>query len=63
LQNKLATLSANSVHQTTQGATHAALLEEESISSATSRAIGDVVRAVRDRKQVDERQRVGEHLG
>jgi len=48
---------------TTQGATHAALLDEESISSVTGRAIGDVVRAVRDRKQVDERQRVGEHLG
>jgi pimeloyl-ACP methyl ester carboxylesterase len=47
LQNKLATLSANSVHQTTQGATHAALLEDQSISTATSRAIGDVVRAAR----------------
>jgi pimeloyl-ACP methyl ester carboxylesterase len=47
LQNKLATLSANSVHQTTHGATHTALLEDESISTATIRAIGDVVRSTR----------------
>jgi pimeloyl-ACP methyl ester carboxylesterase len=47
LQNKLATLSTNSVHQTTHGATHAALLEEQSISVATSRAITDVVQAAR----------------
>jgi pimeloyl-ACP methyl ester carboxylesterase len=47
VQNKLATLSANSVHQTTQGATHAALLEDQSISTATSRAIVDVLRAAR----------------
>jgi pimeloyl-ACP methyl ester carboxylesterase len=47
LQNKLATLSTNSVHQTTHGATHAALLEDQSISTATSRAIEDVVRATR----------------
>lgn len=46
-QKKLATLSANSVHQTTHGATHAALLEDQSTSTATSRAIGDVVRAAR----------------
>jgi pimeloyl-ACP methyl ester carboxylesterase len=55
LQDKLATLSANSLHQTTHGAKHAALLEDQSISTATSRAIGDVVRAVRDRKQVERR--------
>jgi pimeloyl-ACP methyl ester carboxylesterase len=47
LQNKLVTLSTNSVHQTTHGATHAALLDDQSISAATSRAIGDVVRAAR----------------
>jgi pimeloyl-ACP methyl ester carboxylesterase len=47
MQDKLATLSANSVHQTTEGATHAALLEDQSIATATSRAIGDVVRAAR----------------
>ena len=47
MQDKLATLSANSFHQTTQGATHAALLEDQSISTATSRAIGDVIRAAR----------------
>jgi pimeloyl-ACP methyl ester carboxylesterase len=63
LQNQLATLSANSLHQTTHGAKHAALLEDQSISTATSRAIGAVVRAVRDREQVDERRLVGEHLG
>ncbi len=47
LQNKLATLSSNSLHQRTNGATHAALLEDQSTSTATSRAIEDVVQAVR----------------
>jgi pimeloyl-ACP methyl ester carboxylesterase len=47
LQNKLATLSTNSLHQTTRGATHAALLDDQSISAATRRAIGDVIRAAR----------------
>jgi pimeloyl-ACP methyl ester carboxylesterase len=47
LQNRLATLSSNSVHQTTSGATHAALLEEQSAYPAASRAIVDVVRAAR----------------
>ena len=46
-QTKLATLSTNSLHQTAHGATHAALLEDQSISAATSRAIGDVVQAAR----------------
>ena len=46
-QSKLATLSDNSVHQTARGATHAALLEDQSNSAATSRAIGAVVHAVR----------------
>ena len=45
--DKLATLSTNSLHQTTRGATHAALLDDQSISTATSRAIGDVVRSAR----------------
>jgi pimeloyl-ACP methyl ester carboxylesterase len=46
-QDKLATLSTNSRHQTAQGATHAALLEEKGSSEATSRAIGAVVQAAR----------------
>jgi pimeloyl-ACP methyl ester carboxylesterase len=44
-QNKLAALSANSVHQTTHGATHSALLEDQQFASITSRAIAHVVRA------------------
>jgi len=44
-QNKLATLSANSVHKTTHGATHSALLEDRRFASITSRAIADTVRA------------------
>jgi hypothetical protein len=38
---------AHCLHQTTHGATHVALLEDQSISTATSRAIADVVRAAR----------------
>ena len=34
-QNKLATLSANSVHETAHGATHAALLEDQQFASIT----------------------------
>jgi pimeloyl-ACP methyl ester carboxylesterase len=47
IQDKLATLSTNSVHQTTQGATHTALLEENEFASVTSGAIGAVVKAAR----------------
>jgi pimeloyl-ACP methyl ester carboxylesterase len=46
-QDKLATLSTNSRHQTTQGATHAGLLEEEEFASVTSGAISSVVQAAR----------------
>lgn len=46
-QDKLATLSTNSRHQTVQGATHTALIEEEGFAGATSRAIGAVVQAAR----------------
>jgi pimeloyl-ACP methyl ester carboxylesterase len=46
-QDKLATLSTNSRHQTAHGATHAALLEDRSIAARTSQAIRDVVRAAR----------------
>lgn len=53
LQNKLATLSTNSVHQTAHGATHVALLEDQNMATATSRAIGDVVRAARSGAVMD----------
>jgi pimeloyl-ACP methyl ester carboxylesterase len=46
-QNKLAALSTNSVHQTTHGATHVALLEDRNYAAVSSRAIGAVVRSVR----------------
>jgi pimeloyl-ACP methyl ester carboxylesterase len=46
-QNKLAGLSTNSVHQTAQGATHAALLDERRYAALSSRAIDALVRSVR----------------
>ena len=46
-QDKLATLSTNSRHQTTQGATHTALLEDKEFAAVTTRAIGAVVHAAR----------------
>jgi pimeloyl-ACP methyl ester carboxylesterase len=46
-QTKLASLSRNSRHQTAEGATHTALLEEEGFTGTTSRAIGAVVQAAR----------------
>jgi pimeloyl-ACP methyl ester carboxylesterase len=46
-QDKLARLSANSVHRTVVGATHAALLEDKGFASVTSRAITQIVRDVR----------------
>ena len=46
-QNKLAGLSTNSVHETTHGATHAALLEDRNYAALSSRAIRAVVRSVR----------------
>jgi pimeloyl-ACP methyl ester carboxylesterase len=46
-QDKLATLSTNSRHQTTHGATHTALLEDQDFASVTSGAIGEVVQAAR----------------
>ncbi len=46
-QGKLAALSTNSAHQTTQGATHVALLEDEHYAALSSRAIASVVRSVR----------------
>jgi len=46
-QRKLARLSTNSVHQTTHGATHVALLEDEKFAATTARAITAVVRSAR----------------
>ena len=46
-QRKLATLSTNSAHQTTQGATHEALLDAEQYAAVSSRAIAAVVHSVR----------------
>jgi pimeloyl-ACP methyl ester carboxylesterase len=46
-QRKLATLSTNSVHQTTKGATHVALLQDEKFAAVSARAIAAVVRSVR----------------
>jgi pimeloyl-ACP methyl ester carboxylesterase len=46
-QEKLAALSTNSVHETTHGATHAALLEDRNYAAITSRAIDAVVHSVR----------------
>jgi pimeloyl-ACP methyl ester carboxylesterase len=52
LQDRLATLSRNSVHQTTRGATHAALLDDQSASTSASRAIREVVRAARSDAEI-----------
>ncbi len=46
-QNRLATLSTDSVHQTTHGATHEALVEDRNYAAVTARAINAVVRSVR----------------
>ena len=47
-QDKLATLSSNSIHRVVKGATHTSLLYERSDSQATSAAIVEVVGAVRN---------------
>src|SRR5215211_3955761 len=48
LQDKLATLSSNSMHRVVKGATHTSLLYDRSDSQATSAAIVEVVAAVRN---------------
>jgi len=48
LQDKLATLSSNSIHRVVKGATHTSLLYDRSDSQATSAAIVEVVGAVRN---------------
>jgi pimeloyl-ACP methyl ester carboxylesterase len=47
-QDDLATLSPNSTHRVTKGATHTSLLYDRSDSQATSAAIDEVVAAVRN---------------
>src|SRR5215211_3946421 len=47
-QDKLATLSSNSIHRVVKGATHTSLMYDRSDSQATSAAIVDVVAAVRN---------------
>jgi hypothetical protein len=47
-QDKLATLSFNSMHRVVKGATHTSLLYERSDAQATSAAIVEVVAAVRN---------------
>jgi pimeloyl-ACP methyl ester carboxylesterase len=46
-QNDLATLSRNSVHRAVAGSTHASLIDNKRDAAQSSRAIDDVVRAVR----------------
>jgi pimeloyl-ACP methyl ester carboxylesterase len=46
-QNDLATLSTGSVHRTIPGATHASLIDDHADAAQSSRAIRDVVAAVR----------------
>jgi pimeloyl-ACP methyl ester carboxylesterase len=46
-QNRLATLSTNSVHRVVAGATHQSLVADEADAAAASRAILDVVSSVR----------------
>src|SRR5215203_211449 len=48
LQDKLATLSSNSIHRVVKGATHTSLLYERSDAQATSAAIVEVVVSVRN---------------
>jgi hypothetical protein len=47
-QDKLVTLSSNSIHRVVKGATHESLLYDRSDSQATSTAIDEVVAAVRN---------------
>jgi pimeloyl-ACP methyl ester carboxylesterase len=46
-QEKLASLSTDSVHQTAHGATHVALIDDKKYAAFSSRAIGAVVHSVR----------------
>jgi hypothetical protein len=46
-QNRLATLSTNSVHRVIDGATHNSLISDEQHAATTTQAILDVVSSVR----------------
>jgi pimeloyl-ACP methyl ester carboxylesterase len=49
-QNDLATLSSTSVHRTVAGATHQSLIDDKRDAAQSSRAIGDIVRAVQKKR-------------
>jgi hypothetical protein len=51
-QNRMATLSANSVHRIIAGATHEDLISNEEDAAATTQAILDVVSSVRSKGAV-----------
>jgi hypothetical protein len=46
-QNKMATLSTNSLHRLEPGATHASFVEDPAHAAAVTRAIHDVVVSLR----------------
>jgi hypothetical protein len=49
-QNELATLSKRSFHRTVAGSTHQSLIDDPRYAAASSRAIRDVVNAVRNKE-------------
>jgi hypothetical protein len=49
-QNDLATLSRHSFHHTVAGSTHQSLIDDPRYAAASSRAIRDVVNAVRNKE-------------
>ncbi|WP_165372901.1 hypothetical protein [Pengzhenrongella frigida] len=53
-QNKLATLTTDSAHRVVDGASHAGLILDEQYAKDTSRAILDVVSAVRSGDPLDQ---------
>ena len=46
-QDDLATLSSNSIHRTIADSTHASLVDDKSDAAQSSRAVRDIVKAVR----------------
>jgi pimeloyl-ACP methyl ester carboxylesterase len=53
-QNDLATLSSNSFHRTVAGSTHQSLIDDQKDAAASSRAIRDIVIAVRNKQAAKE---------
>ena len=51
-QNRVATLSTNSVHRIIDGATHEDLIADEEDAAATTQAILDVVASVRSQRRL-----------